>query len=118
MMPFADKMLRCAQCGTEFIFTVDEQRRMAEAGQEVVEPTLCPVCRSEEKITVRELGRVKWFDSRKGYGFIVRENGEEVFVHRTGIEGEGFQSLQDAQEVEFEVEDTPKGPQAIHVLKL
>lgn len=117
-MPFADKMLRCGQCGTEFIFTVDEQRRMAEAGQEVVEPTRCPVCRSEEKVTVRQLGRVKWFDSRRGYGFIIRENGEEIFVHRTGIDGEGFQILQDGQEVEFDVEDTPKGPQAVHVIKL
>ncbi|MFQ6057542.1 MAG: cold-shock protein [Anaerolineae bacterium] len=64
------------------------------------------------------MGRVKWFDNRKGYGFITQEDGGEVFVHFTGIEGHGFKTLEEGQEVEFEVEDTPKGPQAVHVIKL
>lgn len=63
-------------------------------------------------------GQVKWFDARKGYGFIIRDDGQEIFVHYSGIEGEGFKTLYDGQEVEFDVEDTPRGPQAVNVVKL
>ncbi len=60
-------------------------------------------------------GRVKWFDEKKGFGFIERESGNDVFVHFRAIEGTGFKTLAEGQEVEFEVEDGPKGPQAAHV---
>lgn len=60
-------------------------------------------------------GRVKWFDEKKGFGFIERENGNDVFVHFRAIEGSGFKTLAEGQEVEFEVEDGPKGPQAANV---
>ncbi len=62
-------------------------------------------------------GHVKWFDSKKGYGFIKQPEGDDVFVHYTGIAGEGFKSLRAGEEVEFEVSSGPKGPQAIHVVK-
>ena len=114
-MHFRDKMLRCAECGADFIFTVDEQRLLASKGP-VVEPRLCPACRAKEG--ARFTGQVKWFDRRKGYGFITRDDGSDVFVHYTGIEGQGFRSLEEGQEVEFEIEDTPKGPQAVKVVKL
>lgn len=130
-MQFADEMLECAQCGTKFIFTVDEQRRMVERGKEIEPPELCPVCRSEVKVestppsglsginfTERYYGQVKWFNQSKGYGFITQENGEDIFVHYSGIEGEGFKVLAEGQRVEFEVEETPKGPQAVHVIPL
>ncbi len=115
-MPFADKMLKCVQCGTSFIFTVDEQRRMAEAGQEVMEPTLCPVCRMDQRRAVRHTGRVKWFDPRKGYGFIIQDEGGEIFVHFTGIAVEGYKILQEGQAVEYDIEETSKGPQAVRVV--
>ena len=115
-MPFADKMLKCVQCGTSFIFTVDEQRRMAEAGQEVVEPTLCPVCRMDQRRSERHTGKVKWFDARKGYGFIIQDEGGEIFVHFTGIAGEGYKTLEEGQAVEYDIEETPKGPQAVRVV--
>ncbi len=62
-------------------------------------------------------GFVKWFDAKKGYGFIKQPEGEDVFVHYSGIEGDGFKSLHAGEEVEFEVNDGPKGPQASRVIK-
>ncbi len=60
-------------------------------------------------------GTVKWFNEKKGYGFLSREDGDDVFVHHTGIQGEGFKTLREGQSVEFEIQDGPKGPQAINV---
>ncbi len=60
-------------------------------------------------------GTVKWFSDEKGYGFITREGGEDVFVHFSGIQGQGFRSLAEGQAVEFDVTDGKKGPQATNV---
>jgi len=69
-------------------------------------------------VTEKETGTVKWFNDAKGYGFISREAGEDVFVHHSAIEGEGFRSLQEDQRVEFAVEQGPKGLQAVRVRAL
>src|SRR5260221_4020411 len=63
-------------------------------------------------------GTVKWFNNTKGYGFIGRENGPDVFVHYTGIVGEGYKTLNEGDRVEFEIIQGPKGPQAGNVIKL
>ncbi len=63
-------------------------------------------------------GKVKWFSNQKGYGFIVPESGPDVFVHHTAIQGEGYKTLQEGQDVEFEIEAGPKGSHAIKVVKL
>jgi CspA family cold shock protein len=60
-------------------------------------------------------GTVKWFSSEKGFGFIMQEGGPDVFVHFSGISGEGFRNLEEGQTVEFEVRDGDKGPQAVDV---
>jgi CspA family cold shock protein len=60
-------------------------------------------------------GRVKWFNNKKGYGFIERDDGDDVFVHYSAIEEEGFKTLAEGQEVEFEIVEGPKGPQASKV---
>ena len=60
-------------------------------------------------------GQVKWFNEKKGYGFIQQENGQDLFVHYTAIQSEGFKTLTEGQRVRFEVEDTPKGPKAKNV---
>ena len=64
----------------------------------------------------RVLGTVKWFNSSKGYGFIEREEGEDVFVHYSAIEGDGFRNLEEGQRVEFTIEQGAKGPQAAQVV--
>lgn len=63
-------------------------------------------------------GTVKWFNDTKGFGFIQQESGEDVFVHYTAITGDGFKTLKEGQEVEFEITEGPKGPQAANVVKL
>ena len=63
-------------------------------------------------------GTVKWFSNQKGYGFITLESGTDVFVHHTAIEGEGYKTLQEGQQVELEVQKGPKGDQATKVVKL
>jgi CspA family cold shock protein len=64
------------------------------------------------------IGRVKWFNDSKGYGFIEQEGGKDLFVHYTAIEGDGFKSLAEGQKVEFEIIDGAKGPQAAKVVKM
>ena len=67
----------------------------------------------------RQTGSVKWFSRVKGYGFIAPdEEGKEIFVHFSGIEGEGYRNLEQGQRVSFVVEDSPKGPQAVSVRSL
>jgi CspA family cold shock protein len=63
-------------------------------------------------------GKVKWFNDQKGYGFITPESGKDVFVHHTGIKGDGYKSLAEGQDVEFDITTGPKGEQAINVVKL
>lgn len=62
-------------------------------------------------------GTVKWFNDSKGFGFISRESGPDLFVHHNSIQGEGFHSLAEGDQVEFEVEEGPKGPAATNVRK-
>lgn len=63
------------------------------------------------------IGTVKWFNQKKGYGFITAQDNQDVFVHFSAIQGEGFKSLDDGQQVDFEIVDGPRGPQAANVTK-
>ncbi|MEY8349408.1 MULTISPECIES: cold shock protein CspC [Bacillus cereus group] len=63
-------------------------------------------------------GRVKWFNAEKGFGFIERENGDDVFVHFSAIQQDGYKSLEEGQKVEFDIVDGARGPQAANVVKL
>jgi cold shock protein len=72
----------------------------------------------QDRERMRITGKVKWFNNAKGYGFIEREGGSDVFVHYSAITGAGFRSLEEGQAVEFEIVDGPKGPQAGNVIKI
>lgn len=63
------------------------------------------------------VGKVKWFNPEKGYGFIAREGGDDVFVHFSAIQDEGFKTLNEGQDVEFEIVEGARGPQAANVIK-
>ncbi len=63
-------------------------------------------------------GTVKWFNESKGFGFIAQEDGPDVFVHFSAIQGEGFRNLEEGERVEFTIESSPKGPQAADVVRL
>jgi len=65
---------------------------------------------------LKEIGTVKWFNETKGYGFIARDNGSDVFVHYSAIRSNGFKTLKEGQRVEFEVGQGAKGPQAVNVV--
>ncbi|HBY99659.1 MAG TPA: hypothetical protein DEP84_37940 [Chloroflexi bacterium] len=177
---FSDRMLECAECGNQFVWTVAQQRQQYETTGRIEEPEMCPVCAvrmermrapvervaaaserytprasvegersrgssaasnhspAEERRTTESeettsgyvsgsghplyghggeeyTGHVKWFNDRKGFGFVTLDNGIEIFVHYSGIEGEGYKTLKQGQRVQIEVEDTEKGPQATHV---
>ena len=64
-----------------------------------------------------EQGKVKWFNAEKGFGFIEREDGDDVFVHFSAIQSEGFKTLEEGQEVTFDIEEGARGPQAANVVK-
>ena len=67
---------------------------------------------------MRSTGTVKWFNDAKGYGFISRSDGPDVFVHYSAIQGDGFKTLSEGQQVEFDVVDGPKGKQAANVVRI
>jgi CspA family cold shock protein len=144
-MAYQDTWAICTQCGKQFIFRIEEQRQQAERGVEITPPELCPSCRTPTRATRRREprreptprpsaerepkipaasgpgpheGSVKWYDSEKGYGFIVQQSGEEIFFHRTGIAPGETPRFPDGTRVTFLVEQTSKGPQAVDVARM
>jgi len=67
---------------------------------------------------LRSKGKVKWFNDQRGFGFIEQPDGKDLFVHHTAVQGEGFKTLEEGQEVEFDIVEGPKGLQAANVVKL
>jgi cold shock protein len=78
-------------------------------------PKFLKLPKEANTMSERITGTVKWFNGDKGFGFIEREGGKDVFVHFSAIQGDGFRNLQEGQKVEFNVEQGPKGPQASNV---
>ena len=118
-MNFRDTLVTCQECGKQFVVTVEKQRKMAEQGQDIVMPDRCGTCTQQSEYGGRLHGRIKWFSPEKGFGFVIQENGSELFVHRSGVplSADGtLPPLEEGQEVLYELTDTPKGPQAVQVV--
>jgi CspA family cold shock protein len=92
-------------------------RFVLTARWDILSTDLISFCQKEANImSERITGTVKWFNGGKGYGFLSREGGADVFVHFSAIQGDGFKNLEEGQKVEFAVEQGPKGPQASNVV--
>jgi CspA family cold shock protein len=122
-MNFRDRPVSCSECDKTFIFTVTEQRRLQESGQdvrdpqsnEIVPPSSCPSCRQRDPKTGRWSGQIKWFNPEKGYGFIVKPNADEIFFHRSQVIDEPLVSLDEGSSVTFEQVSTDRGEEARQV---
>ncbi|MBS1252947.1 MAG: Cold shock-like protein [Anaerolineales bacterium] len=137
---YSDELVTCESCETAFVFRVPEQRRMYEVRGEVTVPTECPACRQgddetgwqgdektgrrrDEKTgrqrdeeTGRWRGEVKWFDIQKGYGFIRKPDGEEIFFHRNSLAASANpRDMAEGRQVSFEEQESSKGPEAVEV---
>ncbi len=115
MPTFRDTLLICEACGKSFIFTVTEQRRLYEQGLPVEPPRYCPTCRLRDPETGKWVGRIKWFSLEKGYGFITKPDGEEIFFHKSRVKGIQPALLTDGQKVRFDQLKTARGLEAINV---
>jgi cold shock protein len=97
--------------------TLDSRPRLASQLQQIRARTTGSGLRAEGEQVERLKGTVKWFNNAKGYGFIGRDDGPDVFVHYSAITSEGYKSLQEGDQVEFEISQGQKGPQAANVSK-
>lgn len=129
-MPYRDSWATCEKCGKQFVFTVEEQRRLDKMGLEV-EPSLCPECREGQPVEAvapvesaeavasleegEQIGVVKWYEPRKRYGFITMRNGEDIFFHKNAIAEGNERDFKEGVRVTFAVTESDKGPEASEV---
>ena len=122
---YRDQTSRCKGCGTEFLFTATEQRLLVQLGEGNEVPTQCPGCRALEQLVADcesreqadmglETGRIKWFDRRKGFGFLVAEGGEQFFFHRSSLP-RGRRAARSGQVVQFARKEGRRGLEAVHL---
>jgi cold shock protein len=104
-----DEILYCGRCGISFLWAQEEQRSAADGGA----PHYCSACRLLLPPAGRERGLVKWYNSRKQYGFLVRAGQPDIYVHRSGVLE--ARQLRPGDLVEFAVDETSRGPSAIEV---
>lgn len=109
-MTHTDEMLVCERCGVTFLWTIEDSKADAEGRDN---PARCMGCSSLLPIQGRERGLVKWYNSKRKYGFISRAEEPDIFAHRSRFEDVG--RLQPGDLVEFSVEGTDRGPAAVNV---
>jgi CspA family cold shock protein len=117
-MTYRDMFVTCQECGKQFVFTVEKQRQMTELGRDPSAPDMCNTCTQKVKYGDKMHGRIKWFSTEKGYGFISQDDGSEIFVHRNSLipDSDGqIPPMEEGQEVLYKAMDSPKGPQAVQV---
>jgi CspA family cold shock protein len=135
-MSYRDTWATCEECGKQFIFTVEEQRRLDRLGLDV-EPGSCAQCRAGSAGTEatswspqtaegeadtavgtelgEQLGAIKWYEPRKRYGFITRARGDDIFFHRNAIVEGREEDFAEGAEVTFRITESDKGPEAADV---
>ena len=109
------EVIECQRCGRGFILTANYCDMRARRGAEAAVPVLCPTCFLKKGPLPKERGKVKWFDPHKHYGFIVTEEGEEIFFHQRQLLTGNRQETHEGQAVRFHVRNTVKGPEALNV---
>ncbi|TET48910.1 MAG: cold shock domain-containing protein [Anaerolineales bacterium] len=118
-MPYRDTWATCEKCGKEFVFAIEQQRRLEASGQEVVAPAQCRRCQGEVEMTPGpHTGTVKWYDPEKGYGFVAHGPGKDIFFHRTGIAEGETPLFDDGTPVTYVIEESEKGPHAVNVARV
>lgn len=105
----------CMRCGRGFLLTSVYRDRLARRKIRVIRPFLCPTCFMKAGPLPKQRGKVKWFDPRKHYGFIVAEERREIFFHRRQVLEDDEKERYEGQTVKFHVRDTLKGPEALNV---
>ena len=129
-MPYRDTWATCENCGKQFVFTVEQQRRLDKMGLEV-EPGLCPECQdtrqtrqpqqpqqpqqTEPLESGEQRGIVRWYEPKKRYGFITMASGDDIFFHRNAIAEGKEQDFTEGAQVTFSVTESDKGPEATEV---
>jgi CspA family cold shock protein len=109
------KSATCQQCGSGFVLTATYEDLLERRGARVVIPLLCPTCFLIAGPMPKEHGEVKWFNPHKHYGFIVSEEGEELFFHERQLVEEGDKHPREGETVRFHVHYPIKGPEALNV---
>ena len=105
----------CQRCGIGFTLTENYLEWLARRGTRVVAPVLCTTCFMKAGPWPKQKGQVKWFNSRKCYGFIITEEGKEVFFHQQQIVEKNGEGVREGQEARFHVYYSAKGPEAVNV---
>jgi CspA family cold shock protein len=105
----------CQRCGRGFVLTATYRDFLLRWGREVIVPVLCRTCFLEVGPLPKEEGKVKWFSSRKHYGFITIEEDRDVFFHQEQIMAKNDSAPQEGQSVRFHMRPSPKGPEALNV---
>ncbi len=117
-MPYRDTWATCEKCGKQFIFTVEEQRRLTELGFEAT-PSQCSSCQTTIDLEPgQRQGVVKWYDLDKKYGFITQRSGDDIFFHRDGLMPDEKPQFPDGTPVTYRVEESQKGPKAVDVARI
>lgn len=109
-MPNQLEVIECQRCGCGFVSSSTYRDWLARRGVEVVLPVLCPTCFLKVGPAPKKRGKVKWFDANRHYGFIVAEDGEEVFLHQRQIIGGEASRIDEGQTVLFHTRVRVKGP--------
>ncbi len=114
-----DLYLICLECQNEFVFTGFQQKKAKQENETIDIPSYCLPCqlqkarlKAKERESRRQRGRIKWFNHSRGIGFIKSDNGDEIFLHHSGIENKRHKRLKRGQHVQFIVEKSEKGLQA------